>query len=239
MQTHDWGIAVIKAQANLPDALPGQNVTFLLYGDTTLDNPSPDMHAVTVSTRIGNTSCSDVPDSAVLIQSPTGAQVAMNINGADVTLGSTAYVTASLETQRMTFAILEGEGMITAQGVTQIVQARYEDRNSARWRLTGCKPMARPPSRRRMTSHSLVSPPSSCWIAKSSSHRLETLIRSPATDTPTPVQQVIATDLRTAHRLAVSLRHPARRLSIDHRAQTSICALAIFRPGTVSTTRIS
>src|SRR4051794_7334451 len=68
MQTHDWGIAVVKSQATLPDALPGQNVTFLLYGDTTVDNPSPDMHAVTVSTRIGNTSCTKVPDSAVLIQ---------------------------------------------------------------------------------------------------------------------------------------------------------------------------
>ena len=62
MQTRDWGIAVLKAQANLPDALPGQNVTFLLFGDTTVDNPSPDMHAVTVSTRIGTTNCADVPE---------------------------------------------------------------------------------------------------------------------------------------------------------------------------------
>ncbi len=121
MQTKDWGIAVVKAQANLPDALPGQNVTFLLYGDTTLDNPSPDMHAVTVSTRIGSSNCTEVPDSAVLIQSPDGMQVAMNINGADVTLGSTAYVTASLETKRMTFAVLEGQGIISANGITQVV----------------------------------------------------------------------------------------------------------------------
>ncbi len=28
-----WGIAVMKVQANLPDTLPGQNVTFLLFGD--------------------------------------------------------------------------------------------------------------------------------------------------------------------------------------------------------------
>ena len=28
-----WGIALMKLQANLPDALPGQNVTFLLFGD--------------------------------------------------------------------------------------------------------------------------------------------------------------------------------------------------------------
>jgi len=121
IQTKDWGIAVIKAQANLPDALPGQNVTFLLYGDTTVDNPSPGMNAVTVSTRIGNTTCSKVPDSAVLIQAPEGSQVAMNINGADVTLGSTAYITAELN-KDMEFAIVEGQGVITAGGVTRVVQ---------------------------------------------------------------------------------------------------------------------
>ncbi|MFN8451093.1 MAG: hypothetical protein U0521_21575 [Anaerolineae bacterium] len=52
MVTRDWGIAVLKAQANLPDALPVRTSTFLLFGDTTVDTPSPDMRAVTVSTRI-------------------------------------------------------------------------------------------------------------------------------------------------------------------------------------------
>lgn len=121
MNTRDWGIAVVKAQANLPDALPGQNVTFLLFGDTTLDSPTPDMRAVTVSTRIGGTTCEDAPSNGVLIQSPTGSQVEMNINGADVTLGSTAFVTTNEATQRMTFAVLEGTGVISAFGTTQIV----------------------------------------------------------------------------------------------------------------------
>ncbi len=31
--TNTWGIALMKLQANLPDTLPGQNVTFLLFGD--------------------------------------------------------------------------------------------------------------------------------------------------------------------------------------------------------------
>lgn len=121
INTRDWGIAVLKAQANLPDALPGQNVTFLLYGDTTVDNPSPSMNAVTVSTRIGSTNCAEAPDSGVLIQSPEGSNVVMNINGADVTLGSTAFVTTNQETQRMTFAVLEGQGVVSAFGVTQVV----------------------------------------------------------------------------------------------------------------------
>jgi hypothetical protein len=33
-----WGIALMRIQANLPDALPGQNVTFLLFGDVMVEN---------------------------------------------------------------------------------------------------------------------------------------------------------------------------------------------------------
>ncbi len=33
-----WGIALMKLQANLPDTLPGQNVTFLLFGNVQIQN---------------------------------------------------------------------------------------------------------------------------------------------------------------------------------------------------------
>ncbi len=119
-QTSDWGIALLKAQANLPDSLPGQNVTFLLFGDTTLDNPSSDMQAVTVNTRIGAPACVGAPNAALLIQSPEGSQVSMNLNGADITLGSTAFVTA-IQNDYLTFSIVEGTGIITADGETRVV----------------------------------------------------------------------------------------------------------------------
>ncbi len=121
LANRSWGIAVLKAQANLPQSLPGQNVTFILFGDTTLDNPSPDMHAVIVSTRIGGFDCANAPDSAVLIQSPRGQEVAMNLNGADVTLGSTAYVTAQ-KNRFLTLGIIEGRGTVSAFGTTRIVE---------------------------------------------------------------------------------------------------------------------
>ena len=35
-----WGIALMKLQANLPDTLPGQNVTFLMFGDVQIQNAS-------------------------------------------------------------------------------------------------------------------------------------------------------------------------------------------------------
>lgn len=34
----EWGIALMRVQANIPDTLPGANVTFLLFGDVTLSN---------------------------------------------------------------------------------------------------------------------------------------------------------------------------------------------------------
>ncbi len=37
-EANTWGIALMKIQANLPDTLPGQNVTFLLFGDVEIDN---------------------------------------------------------------------------------------------------------------------------------------------------------------------------------------------------------
>jgi uncharacterized protein YgiM (DUF1202 family) len=35
---HVWGIALMQLQTSLPDTLPGQNVTFLLFGDVKIDD---------------------------------------------------------------------------------------------------------------------------------------------------------------------------------------------------------
>ncbi|MBL8134869.1 MAG: SH3 domain-containing protein [Anaerolineae bacterium] len=37
-ETSTWGVALMKVQANLPDSLPGENVTFLLFGDVEIEN---------------------------------------------------------------------------------------------------------------------------------------------------------------------------------------------------------
>ena len=55
-----WGIAVFKLQANLPGTIPGQNVTFLVFGDTGLYNYSGDMYSIYFSTGIGSVTCSQV-----------------------------------------------------------------------------------------------------------------------------------------------------------------------------------
>lgn len=116
-----WGIALLKVQANLADTLPGQNVTFLLFGNAVLDNISPTMQAVVLKTGIASTTCESVPKSALMLQSPEGTQATMNINGASVTLGSTAYLTAE-ENSELTIATIEGSAIVSASNITRIVQ---------------------------------------------------------------------------------------------------------------------
>jgi len=53
-----WGVALMKVQANLPDSLPGQNVTFVLFGDVQVQNPAPstpDQKTIQVTMNQGST----------------------------------------------------------------------------------------------------------------------------------------------------------------------------------------
>ena len=115
-----WGIAMVMAQADLPETLPGQNITFLFYGGATLDNVSPTMEAVIVSTGFGSATCAGAPSAAVLLQSPDGTKSTMNINGASVTLGSTIHITA-VRNDVLTLAVVNGTALVEAFGTTRAV----------------------------------------------------------------------------------------------------------------------
>ncbi len=114
---NEWGIALIRAQVNLSDILPGQNVTFLLYGDTTLNAESPSMNAISVRIRVGAMLCEGVPESALIIQSPTNTTIQLLVNGAEVRLGSTIRVTA-YQDGALTISLLEGSAVVTALNTT-------------------------------------------------------------------------------------------------------------------------
>lgn len=114
-----WGIAIVKAQADLAGTLPGQNVTLLFYGDAGITGATPMMRGVTLRTSVGDLRCSAMPQSGILIQSPTGTRVTLQLNGADVQLGSTIFVTAYAN-DTLTIATIEGSARITAFGQTQM-----------------------------------------------------------------------------------------------------------------------
>ena len=63
-----WGIALLKLQVDLPDTNPGQNVTFLLIGDSQINNTSGNMRAFYFSTGLGQPTCKSAPDSGLLVR---------------------------------------------------------------------------------------------------------------------------------------------------------------------------
>jgi PKD repeat protein len=202
-----WGVVLMQVQANLPDALPGQNVTFILFGDVQMNNavgtpveqtasvlaPAnirvapgdsrpilaslargqqviangkamtaegelwvrlnhdpereiygwmradlldtpldtlPDvqpadqnvnpMQAFYFKTGIGRPECVEAPPDGILIQTPQGAgKVNFTINGAEIALGSTGFLTSPDGTEPQTcLHLLEGESSITASDST-------------------------------------------------------------------------------------------------------------------------
>lgn len=127
--TGEWGVALMRLQANLPDALPGQNVTFLLFGDVEVTNAvgadqietfTP-MQAFYLRTGAGDAQCAEAPESGVLVQTPQGVgQVTFSINGVNVDMGSTVFFQSDSRTG-MTVTTLEGAAYITASERTQVV----------------------------------------------------------------------------------------------------------------------
>ncbi|MBZ0281785.1 MAG: hypothetical protein K8L97_13685 [Anaerolineae bacterium] len=124
-----WGVAVMKLQANLPDTLPGQNVTFLLFGDVELANAVPTdgssdlkpMQAFYLKTGVGDSNCTEAPESGMLVQTPEGVgHVSFNVNGVDVSMGSTVFFQVGGD-DGMTISTLEGSAYVSAEEETQVI----------------------------------------------------------------------------------------------------------------------
>jgi hypothetical protein len=115
-----WGLAMMQLQANIPDTLPGQNVTFLLFGDVEIENRAADgqtpMQAFYLRSGVGDAACNEAPESGVLIQTPHGVEsVSFNINGVDVEVGSTIMLQAQ-PAGDFTIRTLEGAAVVTMEG---------------------------------------------------------------------------------------------------------------------------
>lgn len=131
LETYDWGIAIFRVQANLPETLPGQNVTLVAFGEAEI-SPQPDtrtdysgpMQVFQLRTGIGDITCRHVPVGGVLVQAPSDRAVNLLINGFELRVGSTALLTA-VEPDELTVATLDGNVRVTADGVEQDVPAGF------------------------------------------------------------------------------------------------------------------
>jgi len=122
-----WGVVLMQLQANLPDTLPGQNVTFLLFGDVSVTSAvSPEqladgefnpLQAFYLTTGIGDSQCAEAPDSGLLVQTPEGVgQISFIVNEVEVQMGSTVLFQAGSE-QQLTASTLEGVALLKSGGL--------------------------------------------------------------------------------------------------------------------------
>lgn len=115
-----WGITLMRVQANLPDTVPGQNVTILVFGDTELTSASQTMDAFYFRGGVGEADCAQAPN-GILIQTPEGAgMIDLTVNDVNISLGSTAFLTADAG-DFLSVYLLEGEAEVTAEGVTRFI----------------------------------------------------------------------------------------------------------------------
>ena len=115
---HQWGIAIFKVMANLPRSLPGETVTLMLFGNTTLDKQSNNLEAFYFSSQLGQIVCDKVPFDGLKIDVPEGSGVQFNINGTELTLTGNASLKAN-KGGSMDVSLYSGSGKIVSNGQEQ------------------------------------------------------------------------------------------------------------------------
>lgn len=124
-ETGEWGVALMRLQANLPDTLPGQNVTFILFGDVEITNAVSDedieggemtpMQAFYLKTGVSDAQCEEAPESGLLVQTPEGVgEVSFVVNEVEVAVGSTVLFQAEPEGE-MIVNTLEGSAVLNIE----------------------------------------------------------------------------------------------------------------------------
>jgi hypothetical protein len=122
LASREWGIAVFKVMANLPRSLPGETITMVVFGNTTLDNPSNNLQTFYFSSSLGQIQCDQVPFDGLMITMPDGAGVSFVIDGAEMTLMGNASIKAT-KNGAMEVSMYSGSAYIVSNGQSQIVTA--------------------------------------------------------------------------------------------------------------------
>ncbi|MDX1992295.1 MAG: LCCL domain-containing protein [bacterium] len=177
----EWGVAVALLQASIPDTLPGQNVTVVLFGDAQLQTSEASASAYTFSGGVGEPACREAPN-GMLIRTPENYDqpVSLTINGVEVSLGSTAYMSAQPGGE-FQIALLEGSAEVTAQGTTQNLTPNTRTRIPLDAALTAAGPPS-PPEPLPQTADAPVLP-----LQLAAIEATEVVIASNATSVPPTV----------------------------------------------------
>ena len=121
IESDEWGIAVFKVVANLPRSLPGETVTMVVFGNSTLDNrggTGDSLESFYFSSDLGQIVCEKIPFDGLMITSPDGGGVRFSINGAELTLVGNASIKA-VRNGEMEVSLYRGSARIVANGQEQ------------------------------------------------------------------------------------------------------------------------
>ncbi|HTX92353.1 MAG TPA: hypothetical protein VMC09_14175 [Anaerolineales bacterium] len=118
LNKQDWGVAVFKIMANLPRSLPGETVTMVVFGNTTVDSKSANLEAFYFSSGLGQVICEKAPFDGMMVTMPDGTGIHFNVNGADLTLMGNASLRA-IKGQTMEVSLFSGAGKIVSNGQEQ------------------------------------------------------------------------------------------------------------------------
>ena len=125
LMSNEWGIAVFHVMANLPRSLPGETVTMVVFGNTTLDNQSVNgesLESFYFSSELGQIVCEKIPFDGLMITSPDGSGIHFTVNGAELTLMGSASIQA-VRNGNMEVSIYDGSARIVAGGEEQYIGA--------------------------------------------------------------------------------------------------------------------
>lgn len=143
-ETGEWGVAVMQLQTSIPGTLPGQNVTFILFGDVELTSATtPEqvasgevapMQAFYLTTGIGTVGCEEAPENGLIVQTPEGVgEISFTVNDIEVQMGSTVLFQAQ-PAGDMTVTTVEGSAVLNINGefhpviAGTLVRARLNER---------------------------------------------------------------------------------------------------------------
>jgi hypothetical protein len=122
LDTQEWGIAILKVMANLPRSLPGETVTLMVFGNTTLENDSEHLESFYFSSGFGEIICEEVPSDGLLISMPDGTGIQFTINSAELLLMGNASLSA-IQNGGMDIKLYSGSAQLTSMGVSQTFSA--------------------------------------------------------------------------------------------------------------------
>lgn len=98
----------------------GATLTLIATGSVLLGTITPALDALTLDTST-TPACTDAPPPVLMVQVTGGDEANLTVNGAQITVGTTAAITATPD-DVMTIYALDGLSVVSAGGVTRVVR---------------------------------------------------------------------------------------------------------------------